>query len=356
MSDIPRVAVDRCEDLVSCLLESAGASRANARMVAVNLVEAETLGRVSHGMRLVPTYITRLLAGEVSGTAVPEVICDRGAMTTVTGNKGFGQIVGEFAAEIGVLRAREHGVAIVAVRQSGHLGRNGRWAEIAARAGIASIHFGHSFGRYDLVVPFGGTAPTMRSSPIAFGAPFEGGDVVLDFSVAEMSANAVKHAAERGARLPTNAVMGADGVPTDDPAVFAAGLGGILPFGGFKGYGIAVFAELFAGILASGGPGEPRENASFGIYLDVRQLRDWEAYQAEVAQLLDHIRSSPAAAGSSGIFIPGERGRRERADRLAKGIPLTTALQTGLVKAAHMAGVEETARARWPTVFRNAPP
>ena len=351
MSDDRPLTPDELAGIVAFLLVAAGASRGNADKVAENLVEAELLGRVSHGVRLVATYVERLISGEVSGTAVPEVAEERGAITFVAGNKAFGQVVGEFAADIGVERARKTGVALVAIRDSGHLGRNGRWAEIAARAGVASIHFGHSFGRADLLVPFGGAEARMRSSPVAFGAPFSGGDVVLDFSAGEMSANAVKHAAERGAKLPTRAVVGPDGVPTDDPTPFASGLGGLLPFGGYKGYGIALFAEIFAGILASGGPGEPRINALFSIYVDVGQLREREAYEAELARLLDHIRSSPPAAGGAGVFIPGERSRAHRARAVEQGLPLTPALRASLTDAARKAGAQERATARWPCVF-----
>jgi uncharacterized oxidoreductase len=351
MSNDRTLAAEQFAEIVAFLLASAGASAANAEKVAENLVEAELLGRVSHGVRLAATYVERLLSGEVSGTAVPEVAEERGAITFVAGNRAFGQVVGEFAAGVGVERSRRIGIALVAIQNSGHLGRNGRWAEIAARAGVASIHFGHSFGRSDLVVPFGGAEARMRSSPVAFGAPFSGGDVVLDFSVGEMSANAVKHAAERGARLPMRAVVGPDGVPTDDPSSFAAGLGGLLPFGGHKGYGIAVFAEIFAGILASGGPGEPRINAAFGVYVDVRHMREWEAYNAELAQLVDHIRSSPPAAGSTGVFIPGERSRSHRARAMEQGIPLTSSLGASLAGAARKAGVQERAAALWPSVF-----
>src|SRR3546814_9844275 len=87
----------------------------------------------------------------------------------------------------GIVRARRHGLCLVAIENASHLGRNAKWPELAARQGIASIHFGHGFGAAPSVAPYGGATPKLRTSPIALGAPVTGGDpIILDFSVAEI--------------------------------------------------------------------------------------------------------------------------------------------------------------------------
>lgn len=350
-----RLDVAGLREIAALILQRAGASAENATVVAAHLVESEMLGRLSHALRLLPIYVARLEKGEIDGQARPEIVEDWGATLRISGRRGFGQVAGDFAADQGIARAREFGVSLVGLNQSGHLGRNGRWPERAADQGVASIHFGHSARGgpgQDFVVPFGGTEPRMRTSPVSYGAPEESGrHVILDFAIGEMSANAVLLAAERGVRLATPALIGRDGKPTDDPTALAEGRAGLRPFGGFKGYGLALFVEIFAGILAGDGEAGHRSNSLLSVYIDVRRRRDWAAYNAELKAMLDHIRSAPPVAGSQGVRIPGERrpdqiARAER-DGLAADAHLLEALRDA---AARTRSLDELA-SRWPEIF-----
>src|SRR3546814_91951 len=163
---------------LAAILVAAGASGENAQIVAANLVEADMVGRASHGTRLIGSYVDKLLGGAVRGTATPELRHDGGAVVRIDGNQTFGQVVGAFAVEAGIVRARRHGLCLVAIENASHLGRNAKWPELAARQGIASIHFGHGFGAAPSVAPYGGATPKLRPSPIALGAPVTGGDPI----------------------------------------------------------------------------------------------------------------------------------------------------------------------------------
>jgi len=342
-------------EAAAAILVNAGASPENAAVVAEHLVESETLGRLSHALRLLPTYVDRLLKGEVDGTARPAVTQDSGATLRITGNGGFGQVAGDFAADQGIERARELGISLVALRESGHLGRNGRWPERAAARGVASMHFGHSArgsSGKDFLVPHGGAEPRMRTSPMSFGAPAESGPpVVVDFAVGEMSANAVLLAAERNIRLPTKALIGPDGTPSDDPEPFTRGLSGLRPIGGHKGFALALFVEIFAGIIAGDGTAGHRRNSLLSVYIDVRRQRDWASYAAEIEAMLAHVRSARPAAGSDGVRIPGEQNpaRAERAVR--EGLAADPRLVEALKKAALASGSLGELTRRWPRVF-----
>src|SRR3546814_1892692 len=157
---------------------SSDLSGENAQIVAANLVEADMVGRASHGTRLIGSYVDKLLGGAVRGTATPELRHDGGAVVRIDGNQTFGQVVGAFAVEAGIVRARRHGLCLVAIENASHLGRNAKWPALAARQGIASIHFGHGFGAAPSVAPYGGAPPKLRPSPIALGAPVTGGDPI----------------------------------------------------------------------------------------------------------------------------------------------------------------------------------
>jgi uncharacterized oxidoreductase len=349
-----RIAPDRLEALVAWLLVQAGAAADIAEEVAANLVEADLSGHGSHGSRLVDAYVGRLASGELSGTARPVVAHDGGALVRIDGQRAFGQVAGAFAARLGVERARHHGVAVVALTGSGHLGRNGKWPEIAAAEGVASLHFANGVAAPSSIVPFGARDPRLSSNPIALGAPRPGRDpLILDFAVGEMAVNAIRRAAENGERLPGAFVIAPDGSPTDDPAVFLAARA-MKAFGGYKGYGLALFGELFAGALTGGGchtsdaPGAAGNNL-LSIYLDAGAFVAPEHYGAEIESLCAWILSARPAAGEAGPSLPGDRARHAR-DAASAGIALGPGLVAMLRAAARKAGALAEAERRWPEI------
>ncbi|MBS7698536.1 MULTISPECIES: Ldh family oxidoreductase [unclassified Chelatococcus] len=326
------------ERVATLLLTHGGASAINAETVAHHLVEAEFMGHASHGVRLAGLYVDRLLAGEVDGVAAPEIVHDAGAVVRIGGRRAFGQVVGEFAANLGAARAKAHGISMVAVAHSGHLGRNGRWPEIAARAGIASLHFANGRGGAAPVAPFGAREGKLRTNPIAMGAPLRPGeDLILDFAVAEVSGNTVKLALERGEKLPSACLIGPDGLPTDDPSVFQEKAGALMAFGGFKGYGLAVFAEVFAGFIA-GDPSDPAPtNSMLSIYFDPASLKDTASYQAGLDDLFAAVRGAAPIDPDRPVALPGDRGRALHARNSRDGIEIGSARPV-ILKAADRLG------------------
>ena len=95
----------------------------------------------------------------------------------VDGDRGFGQVVGEFAGAIGTAKAAKNGIALVGLRNCGHLGRLGDWAELAAEAGQVSLHFLNTSGA-QRVAPFGGSDRRLSTNPLCVGVPQAGGDAV----------------------------------------------------------------------------------------------------------------------------------------------------------------------------------
>ena len=112
-----------------------------ATLVADHLVEASLTGHDSHGVGLLPIYVDCVSAGTLVPNRHAEVVNERGAVLVIEGNRGYGQVIGHEAMELGMARARQEGVALLALRNSFHLGRIGHWAEQCARGGFASIQY-----------------------------------------------------------------------------------------------------------------------------------------------------------------------------------------------------------------------
>ena len=150
------IAQDRLARLTSAIFAAAGCQQREADRIAHYLTEANLVGHDSHGVIRISYYIDWLRAGKVLANQSIKVVFENEAIAVVDGQYGFGQTIGEQATKLGIEKCTKHGVAVIALRNAGHLGRIGDWPLLAARAGKASIHFVNTSGAGILVAPFGG--------------------------------------------------------------------------------------------------------------------------------------------------------------------------------------------------------
>ncbi len=162
-------------DLVRDIFAKAGCSTAEAERIGKYLVSANLTGHDSHGVARVPRYLHWKANGTVIADRTVKIITETPVLAVVDGLHGFGQTVTPQAVEIGVRKAKQNGLAMVALRNSGHLGRAGDWAEMGAEAGLVSVHFVNVSGSV-LVAPFGGTERRISTAPFAVGVPRPGED------------------------------------------------------------------------------------------------------------------------------------------------------------------------------------
>jgi uncharacterized oxidoreductase len=325
---------ERLREIAARLLAAAGAADADARTVADHLVDANLAGHDSHGVGMLPQYV-RAVRGGVLDPRAHAALEDRGgAVLAADGRRGFGQVVAREAIAAGMARARETGVALVALRNAFHVGRVGAYGEQAAAAGLASVHFVNVVGHGPIVAPFGGTDARLSTNPLCVAVPVAGAaPFVLDFATSALALGKVRVALARGEEVPPGVLLDAQGRPTTDPAaMFVPPLGAILPFGLHKGYGLALACELLAGALAGGGtlpsvPPEPGRitNNMLSFVLDPSRLPGAERLATEIPAALGWVRASPPADPRAPVLVAGEPERLARARRLAQGVPVERA-------------------------------
>jgi uncharacterized oxidoreductase len=325
------IAAAPLRDLVQTIFERAGSDAAEAEAVADHLIEANLMGHDSHGVIRVAPYIELLRSGKWRANRRIEIVIDAGAVVVVDGGQGLGQVIAKEAIELGIARARAHGVAVVGVRNSGHMGRIGAWAEQAAAAGLVSLHFVNTTGFGIQVAPFGGSDRRLSVNPIALGAPRPGKEPLIhDMSTGTIAAGKIRVARNKGELLPEGAIVDHRGRPTRDPeAFFTDPPGALTTAAGHKGYGLALFVEVLAGALTDGGAGHPDNpsadrpiNNLLSILIDPERLAGSQALAADLERLCAFVTASPPATPGGAVLLPGEIERGTRAKRLADGIPL----------------------------------
>ena len=320
---------DRLAALSATIFEAAGCAPDEGRRVAERLVEANLVGHDSHGVIRIPTYVQWLGDGKVFANKSLEVVLESEAVAVVDGQFGLGQTIGEQAMRLGIEKSTKHGVSVIALRNSGHLGRIGDWAEMAARAGKISLHFVNTSGAGNLVAPFGGIERRLSANPIAAGVPDADGEpIILDMSACTIAEGKIKVAFNRGATVPDGCLIDANGDPTNDPRVFYGDpKGAILPIAGHKGYGLGIIIEMLAGALTGGSCTNPANssrvvNGMLSIIIDRGFFGADEAFFTEVKRYVGYVKSSRLVAENGEILMPGDIERRNKTQRSENGIEL----------------------------------
>lgn len=320
---------DELADLIDAMFAAAGCNGEEARRVAMRLVESNLAGHDSHGIIRVPSYVQWLRDGRVFPNRSIEVVSDTEAVAVVDGQFGLGQTVGEQATQLALEKSTRHGVAIVALRHAGHLGRIGDYAEMAARAGKLSLHFVNTSGAGMLVAPHGGVERRLSVNPIALAAPRAvGKPIVLDMSAAPMAEGKLRLALHRGESVPDGCIIDADGNPTNDPKDFYGDPpGALIPIAGHKGHGLLLLTELLAGALTGGSCSNPENawrvsNSMLSIVIDRSFFGSEEAFFDEVERYIAFVKSSRKSTPDGEIFMPGEIEAQTRAERLENGIEI----------------------------------
>lgn len=301
------------EGFVAQLFAAAGLAQPAARRVASALVEADMSGRASHGVLQADGYLARLMAGAMSPGDQVSVVSDTGSAVVLDAERIEGHLAAEAAVDIGVAKAREHGIVAVAVRNGFHFGVAGRYVRLAAEQGCVALIMCNT--KPVMAAP-GGTERLVGTNPLAIGIPTAGHPFVLDMATSNGSYGRMRQARATGQSIPQDWALDANGEPTTDPA--AAMEGFLRPIAGAKGFGLSMAIDLLSGLLASGGLGAglgsieddvsvPSNGSYLLIVIDIGHFRPPEDFRAESQAAAERVRRSSRSPGTERIYIPGER-------------------------------------------------
>jgi uncharacterized oxidoreductase len=315
---------------IEAIVAAGGSNASEAKLVAENLVTANLLGHDSHGIGMIPRYIDAVLEGGLAPNQHPKATLDTGALLALDGNKGYGQSIGREAMEMAIERAKKLGSCVMTLGNSHHLGRIGHWAEMAVAEGFVSIHFVNVIS-HARVAPYAGRDARFGTNPCCIGVPLPGeAPFVLDYATSAVAQGKMRVAHNKGEKVPPGRLIDPEGHPTNDPRyAVVPPYGAMLPFGEYKGYGMAIACELLGGALTGGGTWHYEEsskqrvmNGMLAIVIDPKRLGTAPAFEREARLFLDWLRKSRAAPGFDKVRIAGEPEREMRAKRVRDGIPV----------------------------------
>ena len=352
---MPTLKPERLTQIANDLLLAVGTSESHAKTVSEHLTNANLAGHDSHGFIRIIQYVREINEGDINPTAEPAILKETSTTAQMDGKSTFGQVAMTAALEIGMAKAREHGLSLVNVSNHEHTGRVGTYGETAANEGLASFMCSGYAGGKSLmaVAPFGGTVRKLSTNPMVISFPYnDDGPVLLDFATTISAEGKLRVARAKGASLPDYWTIEADGTPSNDPNTYYEG-GSLLPIGGLhgghKGYALSFMVTLFGAVLAAVANPEmenvrtTNDTMLYGstlILIDLQRLGSLDLIKAQVDGLVKYVKDTPLREGYSEVLYPGEYEIRNRRQRRAEGLYIEDATWDEVTELMSQYGVE----------------
>jgi len=308
--DRVRLSASEAQTLAEQTLHRIGYDLAQARIIADHVMDAALCGYEYSGLPKI------LNVAEHAQLKQPRralrVIRESAVSALLDGGNNNGMFAMHYATELAIKKARESGMATVGVNNSWVSGRSAHYVEKVARAGLVGIHSVSS--RIHVSAP-GSVEAATGTNPIAFGFPTNDEPLLIDMGASAFMGTDLIFQERRGALLPDGVAMDKDGVITRDPARVKT----ILPFGGYKGFALALAMQAL-GVLAGSGLGEDGTYGYLIMAIDPERMLPLGDFKKQMSQMLLKVKSVKRQDGVDEIRLPGERGLRERARLLKEGI------------------------------------
>jgi len=315
------LTLDEILDLAKKTLLANGCDDETASILAELVMKAERDGSLSHGLFRLPAYVSGLKSGKINGKGKPEVKKVSPSVVKVLGNNCLAPVVLNKGIPELIKAAKENGVAVLAINNSHHMAAMWPETEMIAEQGLAAFA---CTSYKPAVAPAGATKPLFGTNPISFAWPRPGKTpVVYDMATASMAMGEVQVAKREGHKVPLGTGLTKDGKETTDPAEIADG-GVLLPFGGYKGSGIAMMVELLAGALVGDNfsfetaakdnkDGGPPSGGEFILAMSPEKISGsgWDKHADEFFNKMKSME---------GVRLPGERRHKNRLDKGPRNI------------------------------------
>ncbi len=336
-----------CQDA----FEGFGFSPEEASIIKDVLMMSDMYGIQSHGMQRVVRYHKGIEKGLIDIKAKPEVVFETPVSAVIEGHDAMGQLVGHYAMELAIKKAKETGVGIVSARNSNHYGIAGYYANLALKEGLIGFSCTNSEA---IMVPTFARKAMLGSNPIAFTMPAEPFNFFFDASTTVVTRGKLEMYNKLGKELPNGWALNKDGKASQNASEVLGNIsdhvgGGIMPLGGnteqlgsHKGYGYGMLCEIFASIFSQGGTSNKcmtggRSNICHGFMaINPAIFGNPEDVKKHFSTFLQELREAPKAEGADRIYTHGEKEAEAIEVCRKEGVPVIDKTVAELFDVCHL--------------------
>ena len=317
------------KNLIKKIFISHKLTERHAIICAEALINAELVGAPSHGLSRLKMYCDRISKKVINPKAKIKVKKISQSISHVDGNNSIGFVAADTAIKIAIKNAKKTGIGLVAVKNSGHYGLSGYYAEQAVKKGLIVMVFTNA---PPAVAPHGALKSLFGTNPICFGTP-TGSKVpfILDTSISMINRGKIRVAAREGGKIPEGVALDKFGKPTTDPKKALEGVQ--LPIAGFRGSGLAWMVDILSGVLTGGnhagrvkdpftdfsGP----QNIGHLFFVIKPNLFVGNAFNKRIKDNIQTIKKLPKIKGVKEILYPGQNKFNRLKSNLKKEISIS---------------------------------
>ena len=324
-------------ELCRNIFEKHGFSKEDARVIAEVILEADLNGIESHGIQRLIRYHNAMKDGEVVVNAPLEIVHETPVSATIEANKGMGQVVGQFANNLAIAKAKQSGIGMVAVRGSNHYGIAGYYTHLAAKQDMIGVCMTNTEA---IMVPTFAKRAMLGTNPIAVSMPADPAPFLFDAATTVVPRGKLEVYNKREKPLPDGWALDVNGNACGNSSEVLHNIigklgGGIAPLGGvgeensgYKGYGFGLICELFTAVMAGGLTSNHCVTKDINTIshcfwaIDYGIFGDKKAIRQNFSTFLQELRDTPKADGASRIYVHGEKELESHAAKLSEGIPV----------------------------------
>jgi len=314
-----------------------GLSYNHAKICADALINAELAGAPSHGLSRLKMYCDRINKKVINPRPKIKIKKISQSITHIDANNSIGFVVADIGIKKAISNAKKTGIGLVAIKNSGHYGLSGYYAEQAVKKNLIVMCFTNA---PPAIAPYGAKKSLFGTNPICFGTPTASKiPFILDTSVSVINRGKIRVAARTGKKIPKGVALDKFGKPTTDAKKALAGVQ--LPIAGFRGSGLAWMVDILSGVLTGGNHGgkvkDPFDDFSepqnIGhLFIVIKPNLFVGNYNQRIKENIKRIKRLPKIKGVKEILYPGQNKSRRYKKNINKEIKITPNIAEDLKK------------------------
>jgi L-2-hydroxycarboxylate dehydrogenase (NAD+) len=313
---------------VISIFKKFGLSNNHALITANALINAELVGAYGHGLSRLKMYCDRIKKKLINPKPKIKIKRISDSVSYIDANNSIGFVAADIAIKKAIVNAKKTGLGLVAVKNSGHYGLSGYYAEQAVKKNLMVMVFTNA---PPAVAPHGSLKSLFGTNPICFGTP-TGSKIpfILDTSISMINRGKVRVAARKGEKIPEGVALDKYGKPTTDPKKALEGIQ--LPIAGFRGSGLAWMVDILSGVFTGGnhagrvkdpftdftGP----QNIGHLFFVMKPNLFVGKNFNKRIKDNIKTIKKLPKIEGVKEILYPGQSKYNRYKNNLKKEISI----------------------------------
>lgn len=322
-----KVKIEQMKERVSRIFKKAGFSDDHADVITEVLTDTELKGLKTHGYLRVSRYVNCVRGGGINPAGEMKILNDLPSLAHIDAAGVHGIVASYTAMKMAIEKAKNTGVGVVSVRGSRHFGAAGYYTAMCADENMLGISMSNGNA---MIAATGSREINIGNNPMSYAAPAgKYGTILYDIAMSVGSDMKIMEMKRKGQSVPDGWMIDGEGRPSNNPNDYLNG-GVLLPFGGYKGYGLALMVECFGAALSGAsmtreasawcsGADDTRDVGQFFMAIDISRFEEVARYNKRVETMIDELKASKLAQGFDRIYYPGEKELVLRAERLASG-------------------------------------